>query len=67
MAFWKKILVLSAEAAGMKVLNQQFFQFTPEGITGYLLLSTSHISMHTWPEHGYVACDVFSCGGDRET
>lgn len=67
MAFWKKILVRSAKAAGMKVLNQHFYQFSPEGITGYLLLSSSHISIHTWPEHGYVACDVFSCGGDAET
>lgn len=67
MAFWKSVLIQSAEAAGLKVLNQHFFQFTPEGITGYLLLSTSHISIHTWPEHGYAACDVFSCGGDLET
>ena len=67
MTFWKKILVRSAKAAGMKVLNQHFYQFSPEGITGYLLLSSSHISIHTWPEHGYVACDVFSCGGDEET
>lgn len=67
MPFWKTVLIQTAEAAGLKVLNQHFFQFTPEGITGYLLLSTSHISIHTWPEHGYAACDVFSCGGDEET
>lgn len=67
MPFWKTVLIQTAEGAGLKVLNQHFFQFTPDGITGYLLLSTSHISIHTWPEHGYAACDVFSCGGDEET
>ena len=37
----------------------------PGGITGYALLAESHISVHTWPERGYVAVDVFMCGGQR--
>ena len=32
-----------------------------------MLLSESHISIHTWPEHGYAAIDVFTCGGSAET
>ena len=35
------------------------------GITGYALLAESHISVHTWPERGYVAIDVFMCGEQR--
>ncbi len=33
----------------------------PAGITGFLLLGESHISIHTWPEHAYVSLDVYSC------
>ena len=35
------------------------------GVTGMLLLRESHISIHTWPEHGFAAVDVFMCGGAR--
>jgi S-adenosylmethionine decarboxylase proenzyme len=65
--FWQENLTESANAAGMEILHNHFHEFTPQGITGFLLLSTSHISMHTWPEFGYVACDVFSCSDDNET
>jgi S-adenosylmethionine decarboxylase proenzyme len=66
-SFWKENLKAAAEAAEMEILNSHFHEFEPQGITGFLLLSTSHISMHTWPEHGYVACDVFSCSSDEYT
>jgi S-adenosylmethionine decarboxylase proenzyme len=65
-AFWKKLLLNSANDLKVKVLNKHFYKFIPHGITGYLLLSASHISIHTWYEYDYVACDVFSCSGDDE-
>ena len=37
-------------------------RFDGGGLTGYLLLSESHIALHTYPEHGYIALDIFSCG-----
>lgn len=37
-------------------------QFQPHGVTALGLLAESHISIHTWPEHGYAAADVFTCG-----
>jgi S-adenosylmethionine decarboxylase proenzyme len=67
MDFWKKELPAAAKVAGMEILHDNFHQFTPYGITGFLLLSTSHISFHTWPEYNHVACDVFSCSGDEYT
>ena len=42
-------------------LGQKYKQFDPIGVTGILLLSESHMSIHTWPEHRYAAIDIFSC------
>ncbi|MCG8405698.1 MAG: adenosylmethionine decarboxylase [Phycisphaerales bacterium] len=44
------------------LLGEVSHQFTPQGVTALGLLSESHISIHTWPEHGYAAADVFTCG-----
>ena len=41
----------------------QIHQFSPQGVTGIVLLAESHISIHTWPERGEAAVDVFTCGG----
>ena len=65
--FWEKLLTDSILGSDVNLLNSHFYQFTPHGVTGYLLLSASHISIHTWPEYEYVACDVFSCGDETET
>lgn len=65
--FWETILDSALEDADIQILNRHFYSFAPHGVTGYFLLSASHISVHTWPEHGYVACDVFSCGDENET
>ena len=58
-AYIKKTLF---EAAKATVLGSKFHRFSPQGVTGYLLLAESHISIHTWPEYGYAAVDVFTCG-----
>lgn len=41
----------------------QIHAFEPQGLTGIVLLAESHISIHTWPERGEAAVDVFTCGG----
>jgi len=53
----------AAESAKMTILGEEAYKFTPQGFTGLLLLSESHISIHTYPERGYAAIDVFTCGG----
>jgi len=52
-AIWKGNLTL---------LNMVFHKFEPQGITAIFLLSESHISIHTWPENGTAAVDVYTCG-----
>ncbi len=53
----------AAQAAGARILHSHFHAFGPGmGVTGVLLLAESHISIHTWPEHGFAAADIFMCG-----
>ncbi|NEX61871.1 adenosylmethionine decarboxylase [Noviherbaspirillum galbum] len=59
-------LLRAAHAAGATPLFSRFHHFGPgQGVTGVLLLQESHISIHTWPEHGFAALDAFMCGGCR--
>jgi S-adenosylmethionine decarboxylase len=52
-----------AIAAGATILHGHFHTFTPNGgVSGVLVLAESHISIHTWPERGYAAVDIFMCG-----
>jgi S-adenosylmethionine decarboxylase len=58
-----RLLRAAAAAAGAHVLHSHFHGFGPgQGVTGVALLAESHISIHTWPEHGYAAADIFMCG-----
>ena len=65
--FWEKTLFAAAKDAGIPILHNHFYKFNPHGCTGFLLLASSHVSIHTWPEYKYVACDVFSCSSEVET
>lgn len=58
--------VEAALAAGARILHSHFHTFGPGmGVTGVLLLAESHISIHTWPEVGFAAADIFMCGAAR--
>jgi S-adenosylmethionine decarboxylase proenzyme len=59
---WTEILLGVAERSGATVIGQQFHQFEPYGVTGFVLLAESHVSVHTWPEEGLAAIDIFTCG-----
>src|SRR5437762_14298954 len=50
-----------AEASGMTIVGDRFYQFEPQGVTGTVLLAESHLAIHTWPEHGFVTIDVYVC------
>ena len=55
-------MVGAAREAGGTVLARSFHKFEPRGVTGIVAIAESHLSIHTWPEHGYAAADVFTCG-----
>lgn len=56
-----------AVAAGRATLiDIKTHTFSPQGVTGVALLAESHLAIHTWPEHGYVAADFFTCGTEAD-
>jgi len=58
----RNALYRAVERAGATVVEVQVHPFNPHGVSGMAMLAESHISVHTWPEIGYVALDVFTCG-----
>ncbi|BAU28334.1 adenosylmethionine decarboxylase proenzyme [Aneurinibacillus soli] len=60
--FLQRHMVEAAEACGATVLSVQAQQFEPQGATVLVMLSESHISIHTYPEKGFAALDCYTCG-----
>lgn len=58
----KQAMMRAATEAGATVLGENFHKFDPLGVTGIIAISESHLAIHTWPEHGYAAVDIFTCG-----
>ena len=62
-AFIARVLTEAAAQARVTLLELKLHHFGPaKGVTGVALLAESHISIHTWPEHGLAAVDIFVCG-----
>lgn len=57
----EKILKDSIEVCGATQIGEIFHRFSPHGMSGVILISESHFSIHTWPEYGYAALDLFTC------
>ena len=51
----------AVRAAGGTIVTDVFHTFSPYGVTGVVVIAESHVTIHTWPEHGYAAVDIFSC------
>ena len=62
LSFLKGILLAAASEAGATVLGESFHQFSPYGVSGAVIIAESHLFIHTWPECGYAAVDIFTCG-----
>jgi len=58
----QQILVRAAEIAGATVWSVSFHKFPPQGVSGVIVISESHLSAHTWPEYCYGALDIYTCG-----
>lgn len=58
----RRILLEAARRAKATILNSYFHQFSPQGVSGVVVVGESHLSVHTWPEYGYASADVYTCG-----
>lgn len=56
-------MLQAARVIGANILGDMFHTFQPHGVSGSVVISESHLSIHTWPENGYVAVDIYTCGG----
>ena len=61
-SFIKSTLLAAASECGATVLGESFHQFNPQGVSGVVIIAESHLFIHTWPECGYAAADIFTCG-----
>ena len=55
-------MLSAVRAAGGTIVNDTFHTFSPHGVSGVIVIAESHVTLHTWPEFGYSAVHVFSCG-----
>ena len=60
------ILVEAARRAHAQVWSVSFNRFPPNGVSGVVVISESHLSVHTWPEESYMALDIYTCGAKTE-
>ena len=58
----KKSMEQAARKAAATIINSTFHHFTPYGVSGVVVIQESHLAIHTWPEYGFAAVDVFTCG-----
>ena len=58
----EKFMNEAAKRANATIVNSVFHHFNPYGVSGAVIISESHLAIHTWPEYGYAAVDVFTCG-----
>jgi S-adenosylmethionine decarboxylase len=56
------VMLRATERAGATIIDKTFHSFSPHGVTGVVVIAESHVSIHTWPEYGYAAVDIFTCG-----
>jgi len=60
--YLREALIEVARFIGATVIKDSFHRFSPQGISGIVIIAESHISVHTWPEYSFAAVDVFTCG-----
>lgn len=58
----RNAIAMAADKACSTLLEMSSHKFSPQGVTALGLLAESHLSIHTWPEAGYAAADIFTCG-----
>ncbi len=58
----ERIFVEAALHSGAEIREVAFHKFAPQGVSGVVIISESHLTIHSFPEHGYASIDVYTCG-----
>ena len=58
----RSAMISAAREARATIIDVSFREFNPFGISGIVVIAESHLTIHTWPEYGYAAVDIFTCG-----
>jgi S-adenosylmethionine decarboxylase len=58
----ERTMVAAALESGAEVREVAFHKFAPQGVSGVVIISESHLTIHSFPEHGYASIDVYTCG-----
>lgn len=58
----ERIVTEAVKLSNATIVQPVFHQFSPHGVSGVVVIAESHFSIHTWPEYGYCALDIFTCG-----
>jgi S-adenosylmethionine decarboxylase len=58
----ERVLGEAVRISGATALKTSFHQFESQGVSGVIIIAESHFTIHTWPEYGYAALDIFTCG-----
>ncbi|RMG17305.1 MAG: adenosylmethionine decarboxylase [Deltaproteobacteria bacterium] len=65
-AYIQKLLHDTAVELKCTIVEETFHTFSPWGVSGVIVIAESHLSIHTWPEYGYAALDLFTCSQTTE-
>lgn len=60
--FIKTLFVEAALKAGADIKEVCFHKFSPQGVSGVVIIAESHLTIHSFPEHGYASIDIYTCG-----
>ena len=63
----EQVMLSAANTAKVTVVEKCFHKFSPHGVSGVIVISESHLAIHTWPEYKYAAVDFFTCNKNCNT
>ncbi len=58
----REVMLEGTRRSGATIISNEFHTFSPHGVSGVIVIAESHVTVHTWPEFGYAAIDIFTCG-----
>jgi len=58
----REAMIEATRRSGATMVTENFHHFSPHGVSGVIVIMESHLTIHTWPEYGYAAVDLFTCG-----